>query len=551
MAVPIRRGKEVKAGRGATLRCKGWRQEGILRLLENNLENAEDPDNLVIYMSIARAARDWNSFDRIVSTLSTMSEDQTFVVQSGKPIGVFPGQSTTPLVIMANGNIVGEWSNEENRRKLDDKGLTIMPGMTAGAWQYIGSQGILQGTYETFMAVARSHFGGTLAGRLLLTAGCGGMSGAQPLAGKLAGASTLVVEVDQARIDRRIASGYCDHSTDNLEEAIGLWQAARDQRGPLALALRANAAAVLPAIAERGIVPDIVTDQTFPDPLKGYVPVELSLEEAHAMRKGDPQKLIALARRSIAAHVRAMLSFLDRGSIAFEYGNELRAEAKAAGVEDAFKMRSFVDLYIRPLFCQGIGPFRWIAVSGDPQDIYTIDDMILRSFSSNHPIVSWIEKARDHVKFTGLPARIGWLGYGERSRLALMVNEAVAEGKISGPIAFTRDHLDSGSAAMPHRETENMRDGSDAIADWPLLNALLNCASGADLVAIHGLGSRGVSAGVTVIADGNSATAARLQRVLDGDPGIGVLRHADAGYDLAVEQAARTGLSATVPPAGS
>jgi urocanate hydratase len=551
MAVPIRRGREVKAGRGAALRCKGWRQEAILRLLENNLENAEDPDNLVIYMSIARAARDWNSFDRIVSTLSTMSEDQTFVVQSGKPIGVFPGQSTTPLVIMANGNIVGEWSNEENRRKLDDKGLTIMPGMTAGAWQYIGSQGILQGTYETFMAVARSHFGGTLAGRLLLTAGCGGMGGAQPLAGKLAGASTLVVEVDQARIDRRIASGYCDHSTSNLEEAIGLWQAARDQRRPLALALRANAAAVLPAIAERGIVPDIVTDQTFPDPLKGYVPVELSLEEAHAMRKSDPDKLIALARRSIAAHLRAMLGFLDRGSIAFEYGNELRAEAKAAGVEDVFKMRSFVDLYIRPLFCQGIGPFRWIAVSGDPQDIYTIDDMILRSFSSNHPIISWIEKARDHVKFTGLPARIGWLGYGERSRLALMVNEAVAEGKISGPIAFTRDHFDSGSAAMPHRETENMRDGSDAIADWPLLNALLNCASGADLVAIHGLGSRGVSAGVTVIADGNSATAARLQRVLDGDPGIGVLRHADAGYDLAVEQAARTGLSATVPAAGS
>jgi len=541
MAVPIRRGREVKAGRGATLRCKGWRQEAILRLLENNLENAEDPDNLVIYMSIARAARDWNSFDRIVSTLSTMREDQTFVVQSGKPIGVFPGQSTTPLVIMANGNIVGEWGNEENRRKLDDKGLTIMPGMTAGAWQYIGSQGILQGTYETFMAVARSHFGGTLAGRLLLTAGCGGMGGAQPLAGKLSGASTLVVEVDQARIDRRIASGYCDRFTDNLEEAIMLWQAARDQRRPLALAVRANAAAVLPAIAVRGIVPDIVTDQTFPDPLKGYVPVELSLEEAHAMRKSDPEKLIELARRSVAVHLRAMLDFLDRGSIAFEYGNGLRAEAKAAGVEDAFKMRSFVDLYIRPLFCQGIGPFRWIAVSGDPQDIYTIDDMILRSFSSNHPIVSWIEKAQDHVKFTGLPARIGWLGYGERSRLALMVNEAVAEGKISGPIAFTRDHL----------ETENMRDGSDAIADWPLLNALLNCASGADLVAIHGLGSRGVSAGVTVIADGNSATATRLQRVLDGDPGIGVLRHADAGYDLAVEQAARTGLLATVPAAGS
>ncbi len=549
MSIPVRRGREVKAGRGTTLRCKGWRQEAILRLLENNLENAEDPDNLVIYMSIARAARDWPSFDRIVTTLSTMREDQTFVVQSGKPIGVFPGQPTTPLVIMANGNIVGEWSHEESRRKLDDMGLTIMPGMTAGAWQYIGSQGILQGTYETFMAVARAHFGGTLAGRLLLTAGCGGMSGAQPLAGKLAGASTLVVEVDQARIDRRIATGYCDRSTDNLDEAIALWQGARDERRPLALALRGNAAAVLPEIAERGIVPDIVTDQTFPDPLKGYVPSDLSIDEARAMRTADPDKLIALAQRSVEGHVRAMLRFLDRGSIVFEYGNGLRAEAKAAGVADAFKMCSFVDLYIRPLFCQGIGPFRWIAVSGDRQDIATIDDMILRSFSSNHPIVSWIEKARDHVKFTGLPARIGWLGYGERSRLALMVNEAVADGRISAPVAFTRDHLDTGSAAMPHRETENMRDGSDAIADWPLLNALLNCASGADLVAIHGLGSRGVSAGVTMIADGNPATAERLQRVLDGDPGIGVLRHADAGYDLAVEQADRTGLSATVPPA--
>ncbi len=547
MTIPVRRGHEIKAARGTDLRCKGWRQEAILRLLENNLENAEDPDNLIIYMSIARAARDWNSFDRIVATLATMREDQTFVVQSGKPIGVFPGQSTTPLVIMANGNIVGEWSNEESRRKLDDKGLTIMPGMTAGAWQYIGSQGILQGTYETFMAAARAHFGGTLAGRLLLTSGCGGMSGAQPLAGKLAGASTLVVEVDQARIERRIASGYCDAWTGNLDQAIQMWLAARDERRPLALALCGNAAAVLPEIAARGILPDIVTDQTFPDPLKGYVPVELSVEEARILRNSDPDRLITLARHSVAAHVRAMLDFLKRGSIVFEYGNELRAEAQRAGVEDAFTMRSFVDLYIRPLFCQGIGPFRWIAVSGNPQDIYTIDDMIKAEFSSNHPIVSWIEKAREHVHFTGLPARIGWLGYGERSRLGLMVNEAVASGKISGPIVFTRDHLDSGSAAMPHRETENMRDGSDAIADWPMLNALLNCASGADLVAIHGLGGRGVSAGVTIVADGNPATAERLKRVLDGDPGIGVLRHADAGYDIAVERAAETGLSATVP----
>jgi urocanate hydratase len=546
MPIPFRRGSEVKAGRGLALRCKGWRQETILRLLENNLENAEDPDNLVVYMGIARAARDWNAFDRIVATLARLGEEETLLIQSGKPIGVFPGQPTTPLVIMANGNLVGEWNQEQSRRRLEDQGLTIMPGMTAGAWQYIGSQGILQGTYETFAAIAREHFGGTLAGKTLLTAGCGAMGGAQPLAGKLAGAATLVVEVDQTRIDRRIASGYCDVATGDLDEALSLWQAARAERRPLALALRANAAAVLPALAARGVTPDIVTDQTFPDPLKGYVPIELSPQQARAMRDSDPQGLVALARASLAAQVRAMLDFLARGSIVFEYGNNLRAEARDAGVEDAFTMRSFVDLYLRPLFCQGIGPFRWIAASGDERDIFTIDTMILESFSSNHPIAAWITKARAHVKFTGLPARIGWLGYGERSRLALMVNDAVGSGKISAPIAFTRDHLDSGAAAMPHRETENMRDGSDAIADWPLLNGLLNCCSGADLVAIHGLGSRGVSAGMTVIADGNPATAARLRRVLDGDPGIGVLRHADAGYALALERAERTGLAATV-----
>jgi urocanate hydratase len=548
MNIPVRRGKDVKAGRGTELRCKGWRQEAILRMLENNLENAEAPDNLVIYMSIARAARDWDSFDRIVATLAAMREDQTLIMQSGKPIGVFPGQVTTPLVIMANGNLVGDWSGEESRRKLDDMGLTVYPGMTAAAWQYIGSQGILQGTYETFMAAARQHFGGTLAGRLLLTSGCGGMSGAQPLAGKLAGASTLVIEVDQARIDRRIASGYCDATTGDLDEAIAHWQAARDAKQPLALALCANSAIVLPELVRRDIIPDIVTDQTFPDPLKGYVPAELTLEQARAMRQEDPARLMALARQSVAAHFRAILELMDRGAIAFEYGNSLRAEAKAAGVTDAFRMRSFVDLYIRPLFCQGMGPFRWLAVSGNPQDIYTIDDMILETFSSNHPISSWIRLARQHVKFTGLPARIGWLGYGERSRLALLVNEAVASGRISAPIAFTRDHLDSGSAALPHRETENMKDGSDAIADWPILNALLNCASGADLVAIHGLGGRGVSAGLTIVADGNPATSERLKRVLDGDPGIGLLRHADAGYDIAIEQADRFGLSSTVAP---
>ena len=387
-------------------------------------------------------------------------------------------------------------------------GLTIMPGMTAAAWQYIGSQGILQGTYETFMAIARRHFGGSLAGRLLLTSGCGGMSGAQPLAGKLAGASTL-----SSRWTRPASTvvSQLDIATkvDDRTRLSPVDRCAR-QTGAAALALCANAAAVLPEIARRGITPDIVTDQTFPDPLNGYIPVELSLDDARAMRKSDPERLIPLARRSVAIHLRSMLVFMERGAVVFEYGNGLRAEARAAGVADAFRIRSFVDLYIRPLFCQGIGPFRWIAVSGDPRDIYTIDDMILEAFSHNHPIASWIAKAREHVQFTGLPARIGWLGYGERSTLALLVNDAVASGRISAPIAFTRDHLDSGSAALPYRETENMKDGSDAIADWPILNALLNCSSGADLVAVHGLGGRGVSAGLTIVADGNPATAERL-----------------------------------------
>lgn len=546
MNIAVRRGREITAQRGLELRCKGWRQETILRMLENNLENAEDPDNLVIYMSVARAARDWQSFDRIVATLARLETDQTLVVQSGKPIGVFRGQSTTPLVIMANGNIVGGWSHEESRRHLEDLGLTYLPGMTAAAWQYIGSQGILQGTYETFMSAGRAHFGGSLEGRLLVTAGCGGMSGAQPLAGQMAGAATLVVEVDRARIERRIATGYLQEYTDDLEEALAKVAAAQKARKGISVAYLGNVADVLPELVRRGITPDIVTDQTYPDPLKGYVPSGYAVEEAKAAQKNAPEKLIADARRSIVAHVSAMLELKRRGSLAFEYGNGLREQARMAGLDGAFEMGSFVDMFIRPLFCEGIGPFRWIAASGDPADIHTIDALIEQSFSPNHRIVSWIRKAREHVQFTGLPARIGWLGYGERSQLALLVNDAVRDGRISAPIAFTRDHLDSGSAAIPHRETENMADGSDAIADWPLLNAMLNCSSGADLVAIHAFGGWGVSAGVTVIADGTDEAAARLSRVLDGDTGIGVLRHADAGYDIAIERAKETGLSRTL-----
>lgn len=546
MAIARRRGREVTAQRGLELRCKGWRQETILRMLENNLENAEDPDNLVVYMSIARAARDWDSFDRIVGTLANLETDQTMVVQSGKPIGVFRGQSTTPLVIMANGNIVGAWSGEENRRKLEDLGLTFVPGMTAAAWQYIGSQGILQGTYETFMAAARSHFGGSLGGRLLVTAGCGGMSGAQPLAGQMAGAATLVVEVDRARIERRIATGYLQEWTDDLDKALDKALAAKASGTGISIAYLGNVADVLPELVRRGLTPDIVTDQTFPDPLKAYVPSGYTVEQAREARSAEPERLITDARASIKAHVQAMLDLRDRGALIFEYGNGLREQARLAGLTRAFEIGSFVDMFIRPLFCEGVGPFRWIAVSGDPADIHVIDDIIEKSFSPNHRIVSWIRKAREHVQFTGLPARIGWLGYGERSQLALLVNEAVRDGRISAPIAFTRDHLDTGSAAIPHRETENMADGSDAISDWPLLNALLNCASGADLVAIHGFGGWGVSAGVTIIADGSDSAAERLARVLDGDTGIGVLRHADAGYSIAKDRARETGLDNTL-----
>lgn len=546
MTIPIRRGREVTAQRGLELRCKGWRQETILRMLENNLENAEDPDNLVVYMSVARAARDWPSFDRIVATLSTMEADQTFVVQSGKPVGVFRGQSTTPLVIMANGNIAGAWSGEESRRRLEDMGLTYIPGMTAAAWQYIGSQGILQGTYETFMSAGRTHFGGSLEGRLLVTAGCGGMSGAQPLAGQMAGAATLVVEVDRTRIERRIATGYLQEYTEDFDEALTKVQAAQKARTGVSVGYLGNIADVQPELLARNIVPDIVTDQTYPDPLKGYVPSGYTVEQARAARQDTPEKLIADARNSIVAHVSAMLEMKRRGALAFEYGNGLREQARIAGLDSAFEMGSFVDMFIRPLFCEGVGPFRWVAVSGDPADIHAIDALIEQSFSPNHRIVSWIRKAREHVQFTGLPARIGWLGYGERSRLALLVNEAVRDGRISAPIAFTRDHLDSGSAAIPHRETENMADGSDAISDWPLLNAMLNCSSGADLVAIHAFGGWGVSAGVTVIADGTDGAGERLARVLDGDTGIGVLRHADAGYDIAVRYARETGLAATL-----
>lgn len=536
------RPNRVTAARGLQLRCRGWRQETILRLLENNLENAEDPDALVIYMSIAKAARNWDSYARIVDALKRIEIGETLVIQSGKPIGVFRTRGNAPLVIMANGNLVGRWSSDDHLERLVAKGLTIFPGMTAAAWQYIGSQGILQGTYETFMACARTHFGGTLSGCWIVTGGCGGMGGAQPLAGWLAGASTLVVDVNPDKIRRRIETGYCQHLMEDSDRAIAACLEAKAAKNAVSIGLVGNCAEVLPELVRRGLTPDIVTDQTSTEPLMGYVPAGVGIEEIEDLRRRDPEGVKRRALASMRTHVEAMLELQRRGAVVFEYGNNLRARAELGGCARAFEMKSFIELFIRPLFCEGIGPFRWIAVSGEATDIEAIDRIVLREFAGTDRICDWIRLAGKHVQFQGLPARIGWLGHGERSRLALAVNEAVARGELKGPIAFTRDHLDSGSAAMPFRETGNMRDGSDAIADWPILNALLNGAAGADLVAVHGLADYGKSAGLTIIADGMPDTAERLRSTLDCDTGLGVLRHADAGYESAVVARRRFGL---------
>jgi urocanate hydratase len=534
----------IAAARGPQLRCKGWRQEAILRLLENNLENAEDQDSLVVYMSIAKAARDWDSFRLIVDALTRLEDGETLVMQSGKPIGIFRTRANGPLVVMANGNLVGRWSSDDHLEALSARGLTIYPGMTAAAWQYIGSQGILQGTYETFMACARAHFGGTLAGRFIVTGGCGGMGGAQPLAGELAGAAILVIDVDAEKIRRRIDTGYCRHLVADLDQAIAACLDAKAAGNAVSVGLVGNCAEVLPELVRRNHLPDIVTDQTSTEPLMGYVPAGLSLAEVERLRRTEPETVKRRALASMRAHMDALLELKRRGAIVFEYGNNLRARAELGGCACAFEVRSFIELFIRPLFCEGIGPFRWIAVSGEASDILAIDAMILDEFRDNRRICDWIRLARDHVKFQGLPARIGWLGHGERSRLAVQVNQAVASGALKGPVAFTRDHLDGGSAAMPFRETGNMRDGSDAIADWPILNALLGGAAGADLVAIHGLADYGKSAGLTIVADGSAGAAERLKNALDCDTGMGILRHADAGYDtaLAARERAHLGL---------
>jgi urocanate hydratase len=514
-------------------------------MLMNNLdpEVAEDPDRLVVYGGSGKAARTWEDFDRIVAALRKLGNDETLLVQSGKPVAVFRSHEFAPRVLIANSLLVPKWATFEEFRRLEAMGLTMYGQMTAGSWIYIGSQGILQGTYETFAACARRHFGGTLAGRLIVTAGLGGMGGAQPLAATMNGAAFLGVDVNPARIERRLRTGYLDRMSTDLDEALQLVLDAKRQGRALSVGLVGNAAKVMPELARRGIVPDVLTDQTSAhDPLGGYVPIACHpKEDLDALRRNDPHQYIDRARQSIALHVRALLEMQGRGAITFEYGNNIRAQAVEAGVAEAFRIPGFVPEYIRPLFCEGKGPFRWVALSGDPEDIYRTDEAVLATFPGNPSLARWIKLAREKVQFQGLPARICWLGYGERATMGLRFNEMVRAGKLKGPIVIGRDHLDAGSVASPNRETEAMRDGSDAIADWPVLNALINTACGATWVSVHHGGGVGIGysihAGQVIVADGTKEAAARLERVLTADPAMGIFRHVDAGYERAEEVA--------------
>lgn len=538
----------VRAPRGTTISAKSWQTEAPLRMLMNNLdpEVAERPDDLVVYGGTGRAARSWEAFEAIVATLRDLEADETLLVQSGKPVGVFRTHEWAPRVLIANSNLVGDWATWPEFRKLEAKGLMMYGQMTAGSWIYIGTQGILQGTFETFGAVATKRFGGTLAGTLTLTAGCGGMGGAQPLAVTLNEGAVLIVDVDASRLARRVEHGYLDEYTDDYAEAVGKVLAAKAERRPLSVGLVGNAAEVFPRLLAEGVEVDVVTDQTSAhDPLS-YLPVGVSVEEWHALAASDPAGFTERARASMARHVEAMVGFLDRGSEVFDYGNSLRAEAELGGYERAFAYPGFVPAYIRPLFCEGKGPFRWAALSGDPADIAATDRAILELFPEDEHLRRWITAAGEKVHFEGLPARICWLGYGERHLAGLRFNELVASGEISAPIVIGRDHLDAGSVASPYRETEAMADGSDAIADWPLLNALLNTASGATWVSIHhggGVGiGRSIHAGQVCVADGTDLAAEKISRVLLNDPGTGVMRHVDAGYERAREVARERGV---------
>lgn len=532
---------------GPELRAKGWRQEALLRLLENVLSVGEDPDRLIVYAALGKAARNWPAHAKIVETLLSMDEDQTLIIQSGKPVGLLKTHAKAPLVIMANCNIVGQWAKAEVFYDLEKKGLICWGGLTAGAWQYIGSQGVIQGTYEIFMRIAERRFGGSLAGRFILTAGLGGMGGAQPLAGRMAGAAILVVDIDPERAEKRRAIGFLDVIAPDLDTALSLIEEAVAEKRAVSIGLVGNAADIYPKIEARGVVPDIVTDQTSAhDLVYGYVPKGMSLDEVRRLREEGPAQLMAASRASIVDHVRAMLAFQKKGSEVFDNGNLIRTQAREGGVTNAFDIPIFTEAYLRPLFCKAIGPFRWMALSGEERDIARIDDLVLELFPDNYIVTNWIALARQYVPFEGLPARIAWLGHGERTRLAVAVNELVASGELKGPIAFSRDHLDAGAMAHPNIMTENMKDGSDAIADWPLINAMTLCASMADLVVIHsgGGGYAGymTSAGVTIVADGTETGAERLSHALTNDTSLGIIRYADAGYDAAVEAAEAAGV---------
>jgi urocanate hydratase len=542
--------RTIRAPRGTRLSAKSWLTEAPMRMLMNNLDGevAERPEELVVYGGIGRAARDWQCYDKIVATLKQLADDETLLVQSGKPVGVFKTHADAPRVLIANSNLVPHWGTWEHFHELDRKGLMMYGQMTAGSWIYIGSQGIVQGTYETFVEVGRRHYGGDLKGRWILTGGLGGMGGAQPLAATMAGASMLAVECQPSRIEKRLQTGYLDTRSDNLDEALAIIRKASAERKPVSVGLLGNAAEIFPELVRRGIKPDVVTDQTSAhDPLNGYLPAGWSLDKAARMRESDPKAVERAAKESMVVHVRAMLDFQKLGVPTLDYGNNIRQMALEMGLKNAFDFPGFVPAYIRPLFCRGIGPFRWAALSGEAEDIFRTDAKVKELIPDNPHLHNWLDMARQRIKFQGLPARICWVGLGERARLGLAFNKMVRTGELKAPIVIGRDHLDSGSVASPNRETEAMKDGSDAVSDWPLLNALLNCASGATWVSLHHGGGVGIGysqhAGMVIVCDGTEAADRRLERVLTNDPASGVMRHADAGYDIAVDCAREHGLN--------
>ncbi|MGE7602247.1 urocanate hydratase [Peribacillus sp. NPDC097675] len=541
--------REIVNYKGSTLHAKGWIQEAAIRMLMNNLDPqvAENPGELVVYGGIGKAARNWESYDTIMKTLHELESCETLLIQSGKPVAVFKTHPDAPRILLANSNLVPAWANWNHFHELDRKGLMMYGQMTAGSWIYIGSQGIIQGTYETFSELARQHFQGSLKQTITLTSGLGGMGGAQPLAVTMNHGVCLAIEVDEAKIDRRIQSGYLDRKTADIDEAIAIVKKAKQGGESLSIGLLGNAADILPLMIERGFIPDILTDQTSAhDPLHGYIPTGMTVAQAEWLRKEKPKAYVSLSKQTIASHVRSMLIMQEKGAITFDYGNNIRQVAKDEGVENAFSFPGFVPAFIRPLFCEGKGPFRWAALSGDPDDIYKIDAVLLEEFKGDRNLCNWIKLAQEKIQFQGLPARICWLGYGDRARLGKIINKMVGDGELKAPIVIGRDHLDAGSVASPNRETEAMKDGSDAVADWPILNAMINAVGGASWVSVHHGGGVGmgysIHAGMVIVADGTKEAEARLERVLTTDPGMGVVRHADAGYELAIATAKEKGI---------